>query len=404
MDLAAGSRLKVGSKGNNVQSGRIGFESNTQLIIKLPDSHVIRIISRSMFMIVVIFAFPYIASMLDRSENTVFDVKSDVFAIEQLDWLFHDLANEGLLKSNSKLLIVCPDVEGMFQNLKDFNGSEMEIVMVSGLEQVSSIFEDSFDFVFSTVDAKLVDHVVKIGGILTVPLSNESSNALTKNPNYKIVYLRRYASTFMAMKKIGDGNVLGESYSTKRRLFQKDSKEADLRGLEDALLEPPRWALRNSKKYSRKFKFLPYLLGYSLEGFRRRVFVNVGSPEESTVVIKWFKNHYPKKKHDFEVYNLNTMSKKAKSELLPDQHSGVSDWLTKNVNEEEFVVMKAEADVVEEMLKRRTIHLVDELFMECNNHWWKIEEDNKSKRAYWECLALYGMLRDEGVAVHQWWL
>ncbi|WCJ18828.1 hypothetical protein M5689_001151 [Euphorbia peplus] len=77
----------------------------------------------------------------------------------------------------------------------------------------------------------------------------------------------------------------------------------------------------------------------------------------------------------------------------------VSNWLMKNVKEDEFVVMKAEAEVVEEMLRRRSISLVDELFLECENQ----EGRKMKKRAYWECLSLYGKLRDNGVAVHQWW-
>ncbi|TQD89780.1 hypothetical protein C1H46_024672 [Malus baccata] len=43
----------------------------------------------------------------------------------------------------------------------------------------------------------------------------------------------------------------------------------------------------------------------------------------------------------------------------------MSEWLNKNVKEKEYVVMKAEAEVVDEMVKSRAIHLVDELFLEC---------------------------------------
>lgn len=81
---------------------------------------------------------------------------------------------------------------------------------------------------------------------------------------------------------------------------------------------------------------------------------------------------------------------------------GMSDWLRKNVKEPDYVVMKAEAEVVEDMIKSKAINFVDELFLECKpeGHGGR---KNMSKRAYWECLALYGKLRDEGVAVHQWW-
>ena len=69
--------------------------------------------------------------------------------------------------------------------------------------------------------------------------------------------------------------------------------------------------------------------------------------------------------------------------------------------EEGYVVMKSETEVVEEMMRSKAIMLVDELFLEC-----KPQQGNRKRkngRAYWECLALYGKLRDEGVAVHQWW-
>ncbi|KAK9266170.1 hypothetical protein L1049_000017 [Liquidambar formosana] len=83
---------------------------------------------------------------------------------------------------------------------------------------------------------------------------------------------------------------------------------------------------------------------------------------------------------------------------------GISDWLKKNVREDEYVVMKAEAELVEDMIKAKAICLVDELFLDCKNQWQDGKKKNKkSRRAYWECLALYGRLRDEGVAVHQWW-
>ena len=121
------------------------------------------------------------------------------------------------------------------------------------------------------------------------------------------------------------------------------------------------------------------------------------------VVINWFHRHYPKMKQEFEVYNLDEVPEEASSTTEAGLQNDISDWLRKNVVEDDYVVMKAEAEVVEEMIKKRTINLVDELFLECKNQWWQVGKNSKSKRAYWECLALYGRLRDEGVAVHQWW-
>ncbi|XP_038986496.1 SEC12-like protein 2 [Phoenix dactylifera] len=80
----------------------------------------------------------------------------------------------------------------------------------------------------------------------------------------------------------------------------------------------------------------------------------------------------------------------------------MAEWLEKNVREEEYVVMKAEAGVVEEVVNGRAIGLVDELFLECDHQWEKKKKKKKgsketrSRRAYWECLALYGKLRTKG--------
>ncbi|GJU51144.1 hypothetical protein Tco_1220699 [Tanacetum coccineum] len=71
----------------------------------------------------------------------------------------------------------------------------------------------------------------------------------------------------------------------------------------------------------------------------------------------------------------------------------LNEWLKGNVNKGEYVVMKAEADVVEELINNNAIELVDELFMECKHQGKKCKE---CKRPYWKCLALCGQLRDVG--------
>ncbi|XWS54548.1 hypothetical protein CRYUN_Cryun10bG0098500 [Craigia yunnanensis] len=236
---------------------------------------------------------------------------------------------------------------------------------------------------------------------------DDISSSYQKQSDYRIVYLKKYSSTILAMKKLGSNNHLLDS-SAKRRLCQLtlEAKKAALKGLEDVLFEPPRRALAKSHAYLRKINFLPDLLGDSLEHYPCRVFIDVGSPEDKNVVMKWFVKNYPKRNQEFEVYNLEMGFSGGEARRVTPRID-VSDWLMKNEREEEYVVIKAEAEVVEQMIKRRAIGLVDELFLECNNQWQdggkKNKKKKKSKRAYWECLALYGRLRDEGVAVHQWW-
>ena len=121
--------------------------------------------------------------------------------------------------------------------------------------------------------------------------------------------------------------------------------------------------------------------------------------------MEWFSKNYPTRNQKFEMYNIETVAEESSSSSLSPgkEQIEMSDWVRKNVKEEEYVVMKAEAEVVEEMMKSKSIGLVDELFLECKPKRENRSSGNSSRRAYWECLALYGKLRDEGVAVHQWW-
>ena len=396
----------------------MGVNSNTLLVIKLPDSRVLRILSRSVFLALVILTMPCIDSILrERPEYNNFG--SDVLSNSQLlNLLFRDLAIEGLLRKGDKALILSPGIVNvrMVHNLNlqhlhlHLHNNVSYVVMDSGLEGQRLIPDETFDFVFTItsnfVDTKFVNRVVKIGGIVAIPLSNNNPpNGFRKQSNYRIVYLQSYNSTIMALRKVSPSNEeLGSS--TRRHLCQLESeaKKVMLKGLEDALLEPPRRTLLRSTKYLKKIKFLPELLGDTLESYKRRVFIGVGLAEENSALTEWFHQNYPKRNQDFEVYSLVVVPEEEEGSSRVAVHVDVSDWLMKNVKEEVYVVMKADAEVVEEMLKRSTICLVDELFLECKNQWWQgMERYNKSKRAYWECLALYGRLRDEGVAVHQWW-
>jgi len=172
------------------------------------------------------------------------------------------------------------------------------------------------------------------------------------------------------------------------------------------LLEPPRAGSGKSSRYLKRTKYLPDLMGDSLESYPRRVFIHVGLPDkEGGSGTGWFARHYPTRNKDFEMYKIETVTGGSSGKEVPQ--IGMSDWLRNNVRDEEYVVMKAEAEVVEEMVKSKAIRLVDELFLECkpqrHNGRKENKNNNEGRRAYWECLALYGLLRDEGVAVHQWW-
>lgn len=384
----------------HLQGGRVGLTSDAFLVIKVPDTRFLRVVSRSLFLALFFVAFPFLGSFLkglvvSGYDAIVVNASTSTFVsinVEVLNSILHDLGDEGLLKKEDKALIMSPPrgFEGG-DSLLNWN-SEVDVVM----------HDESYDFAFapSFEDAVSADRVLKIDGIVAFPLSlDDSSNAgFRKQSNYKVVYLRRYDSIFVALRKIGVENNLVDSTPRKRLCqFATVAKTTALEGLEDALLEPPRQDSAKSNK-NLKIKYLPELLGDSLDGYKRRLFIGVGLREENKAAVEWFERNYPKKSTKFEIHSLQVASEEPN---VPQ--TDVSAWLSKHVKTDEYVVMKAEADVVEEMMRKKTICLVDELFLQCNNQWWQTGERKKSGRAYWQCLDLYGRLRDEGVAVHQWW-
>lgn len=386
------------------------------LIIRLPiNSRVLRLLARAMLLTLLIVWFPWIGSIVRGISSTFSPAiipeaanvlgADDLINLELLPLLFRDLTNEGLLKAGEKAVFVSNGNEEAIRrsNQIRLSENEMDVISVTDLEKQSSIPSETFDLIALASNypaaADFIDRTLKIGGIVTVELSE---NPFHKPSNYKIVYIRRFGSTVMAMKKL--------DLATQRRLrgYAPEAKAAALKNLEDVLLEPPRAGSGKSSRYLKRTRYLPDLMGDSLESYPRRVFIDVGLPEkEGGSGTGWFARHYPTRNKDFEMYKIETVSGGSSlgKEVAPQ--IGMSDWLRKNVRDEEYVVMKAEAEVVEEMVKSKAIRLVDELFLECKPQGHGIgKKGNKNyggRRAYWECLALYGRLRDEGVAVHQWW-
>ncbi|KAF5943654.1 hypothetical protein HYC85_017731 [Camellia sinensis] len=406
MELGSGHRSKREIETKRLKSETIGLNSDALLVIKLPTSQVLRVASRCLFLAFLILALPSIVSVMRGPPSSLFDyeaIGSDSYGFEFLPLLFHDLWDEGLLIEGDRALVVSSRV-GNFMDYSEFlNENDIDLAIESDLESQSLIPDETFDFLFTLnyKVAKSVDRVIKIGGLLVMQLSNDPSNTFQQDSNYKIVYIRRFNnSTVVAMRKTG---LMIESVNLPRKLqhcgSMVDAKKEVLKGLEDVLFEPPpRRALAKSSAYLEKPKFLPDLLQDSLESYKKRIFIT----DDSGGVVEWFNKNYPTRDQHFEVYNLEIDLHESMSTRMPKM-IGMSDWFMENVREEDFVVMKAEERVVEEMMRKKTICLVDELFLECKNQWEGALEENEGKRAYWECLALYGRLRDEGVAVHQWW-
>ncbi|OWM71321.1 uncharacterized protein LOC116203134 [Punica granatum] len=382
------------------------------------------------FMLVVV-SFPRLRPMFDSFLSTVeAEYRFDPVKFEVLPMLFRDLANEGLLRGGEKAVFLSnqADYEAMDGSRMILFDEVMDHISTADLERQSSIQDNTFDFAFTyefhDAASRFIDRTLKVGGIAAIHLGGVDPNdagSFHIPRNYKIVYIRRFDSPVLAIKKTSEAAM--EPSQTRRQLcgLTSQKKKEALKNLEDVLLEPPRAATGRSKRYLKKTRYLPDLMGDTLEGYPRRVFIDVGPPEKDgeSTGTKWFIENYPTRNLDFDMYKMETVASEGEkypvsslSSSISDQHEseapqiGMSEWLRKNVKEEEYVVMKADAEVVEEMMRGRATGLVDELFLECKPKGKKKPTDangSGNKRAYWECLALYGRLRDEGVAVHQWW-
>ncbi|CAL5085670.1 unnamed protein product [Urochloa decumbens] len=239
------------------------------------------------------------------------------------------------------------------------------------------------------VDFGLVDRVLKVGGVAAVFAASPSPPQLPGN--YKVVVFAPREGAVAAEKTGTSSGSVAALPHHRKLLAVPGNKEDVLDGLEGVLLEPPqkRHAIRRLRP-----KYLPELTGDSLEGYRRRVFIDV-APAPGGGAASWFMKHYPRGRHEFESVRLTAAGEAAE---------GIGDWLEGNVGEEDYVVVKAGVEAAEEMLRKgaAVVRRVDELFLDCGEGGGG-GSSNSGRRPYWQCLALYGRLRDQGVAVHQWW-
>ncbi|KAH6819726.1 hypothetical protein C2S53_020843 [Perilla frutescens var. hirtella] len=360
------------SRGNNVDElseFEIGLNSDAIFVIKLPDSRSLRVVSRSLFLAVILLALPSIGSIIGAASNAppLYDPDTSN-SVENLPLLLRDLMEDGLITKGHKGFVL---IGSGFQGIEDEFGflRDAGVDFIAGAGNMADAHQ-VFDYMcapsFSGIE--LMGGVIKDGGLAIAPLGADLSAELRLLRSFKIVYLRRLNdNTVVAMRKSTTEN----SAAVKQVVcgIATEKKEAALRGLEDVYLEPPR---QKSGFMSRKIKFLPDLMRDALDEYPRRVLV-----ADDSNALDWFYKNYPMRGQEFEVYEME------------------GDWIGKTgVRGEDYVVVKAEAGVVEEMLRDKTLCVVDELFLEC---------EKGRKKGYWECVALYGKVRDEGIAVHQWW-
>ncbi|GJS11050.1 hypothetical protein Tco_0367846 [Tanacetum coccineum] len=305
------------------------------LVTKLLQVYFFKHRVKTFLLVLVLVFIPWIRSVLRINlifRNQRHDLANPI-ELETFQLLVQNLTNEGFLGLQDKGLIVTDDDK----NEKLVN---MDLVPYSDLERKRASLEHNYDFAFTYEGIEeLTDKVLQIDGVMVVLRRGTlmTSESFQKPSNYEIVQEKRYEprldATIIAMRKtrmIRDDKNNASNTIPHRRLMFSQRKADAIKKLENVLLEPPRGASGKSKSYSKKLRYLPDLMEDSLEDYPRLVFIDVNGDMKYLIFTE----------------------------------TEITDWLKENVNKGEYVVMKAEADVVEELINNNAIELVDELFME----------------------------------------
>lgn len=373
-----------------------------ELVIPLPDPRLLRLIARSLLLAVAVLSLPWLHTVLlsdPAAEITGAGNKSGEDELFYMPKLLQDMQTHGLIQPHGHSVFL--GNPGLHAALLRLNGvsclPEDSILQIAKGQPLDFVFLVTGGF--SESNFPLIDKVMRVGGIAVFQLGTHPVKPFNLPSNYRMVYIQNIGRTMIAVKKLYHDDP-DSRQPGRRLLWVPEIKERAFQALEDALLEPPVAA-----KHRKRIRYLPELMEESLGRYPRRVFVDMGLPGRSGAE-QWFKKKYPRRNNEFEMVKVDLVDGPAAN---AGGSSGVGEWLRKNVRKEDYVVVKAEADAVEEMVRGRAIGLVDELFLECRNQWEgaaEVEEEEgrrRRKRAYWECLALFGKLRERGVAVHQWW-
>ncbi|MCD7461285.1 hypothetical protein HAX54_045822 [Datura stramonium] len=376
------------------------------VIIRINHSWVLKFMARATILALVIVSLPwintiigYLSSRYESNNHALFKVHDEManynpINLEFLPIMFQDLANEGLLRMGDRSLLFSNGNEEEIYNsqvVKDYNP---DLISFSDSTQQNLVPNETFDIAFAygyPQSSNFIERALKVGGILVVPLMTSHDNHMVDEfphpSNYKIVYVRKFDSTIVAMKKTkNNASIINSSSNTLRHLNA---------------LSPN----NNAEKVSTGSSSGIIKLSYDKEHF---IMTSLSDHHQhESKLARSSTDHY---QHGFKLVRSSSAD-----HILEYRTPNKGKKIT-NANKEavlkklEDVLLeppraasgRSKADVVEEMVKNKSIRLIDELFLECKHQGIK-KSDKKNRRAYWECLSLYGLLRDEGIAVHQWW-
>lgn len=361
----------------------MGSMPENRLDIRVPDVHVLRLVARSILALIFIsFAalsispmsvFSTATAMATATKNGVLSRREEGSAF--LTTLFCDLSRSGLIGDGDQALFLGRYSGSAIKSI--IKNNKMELVAscsgkIPRCRFRSVVHVGTLDFVFSSngiSDIEFIDRMLKIGGIGVIRLSSKRFVPYRVISNFRIVYIRKFHFTVIAMRKQFDGSRQRmTSVLQPRRLLAlpEMNEEETLDMVEDALLDSVRSSLSGRKSQGsslRNLKFLPDLSGDSLSGYPKQIFIEVISKlssihhDSDVSAVKWFLNYYPTKKLPFQIVRLQLKEGGAGKE--DEEEAEISIRLRNGPRTDEFVGMKANAAIVEAMVRSGATILVD---------------------------------------------
>lgn len=130
-----------------------GFKSDEYLMIKLPNSWLLKLLVRSLLLVVLIASLLWIGSVfgvtLNPKNNVDIIDPHDEVGSDFLLFFFRDLKNEGISRLIDQALFLTDANEDFIYNFHILNNNDMYIVYSKDLKRQDVIPNESFDFVFT---------------------------------------------------------------------------------------------------------------------------------------------------------------------------------------------------------------------------------------------------------------
>jgi hypothetical protein len=172
------------------------------VVIRLPGPRAIRVVARSVLLAVALLCLPWQRAAEAPARCRAVDACTAAAA--QAELLLRDLRREGLLFPGAHTVVLgaggdCDAAAPKHDQDSPIQPMSLRRMMMIGHSSVDFLLDfgyfdedgDSFGF---------ADRVLKNGGILVGPIG--SLSVLSLPQNYRVIYIRQFAETFVGIKKI----------------------------------------------------------------------------------------------------------------------------------------------------------------------------------------------------------